>query len=114
MPLRPKKTCAKGGCYALTRERFCEAHKNTANRRKDQRRGSAAQRGYGRQWRKARKLWLSVNPLCVQCEKEGRTEAASVVDHITPHRGDYDLFWDEGNWQSLCKRHHDTKTGQGG
>ena len=31
---------------------------------------------------------------------------AGVVDHITPHRGDMRLFWDEGNWQSLCNPHH--------
>ncbi len=35
---------------------------------------------------------------------------ANVVDHITPHRGDKKLFWDENNWQALCKHHHDKKT----
>ena len=35
---------------------------------------------------------------------------ATVVDHITPHRGDKKLFWDEDNWQPLCKRCHDKKT----
>ena len=34
--------------------------------------------------------------------------AATVVDHIIPHKGDSDLFWDESNWQSLCKRCHDS------
>jgi len=34
--------------------------------------------------------------------------AATVVDHITPHRGDMTLFWDKSNWQSLCKRCHDS------
>lgn len=33
--------------------------------------------------------------------------AASVVDHIIPHQGDQELFWDEDNWQALCKHHHD-------
>ena len=33
--------------------------------------------------------------------------AATVVDHIIPHRGDKTLFWDETNWQSLCKTCHD-------
>jgi 5-methylcytosine-specific restriction protein A len=44
------------------------------------------------------------------CEDEGHVEAATVVDHKIPHSGDYDRFWDEANWQSLCKRHHDIKT----
>ena len=30
-----------------------------------------------------------------------------VVDHIRPHRGDPDLFWDEGNLQSVSREYHD-------
>ncbi|WP_295219971.1 HNH endonuclease signature motif containing protein, partial [Ruminococcus sp.] len=37
--------------------------------------------------------------------------AATVVDHIIPHRGDPHLMWDESNWQALCKSCHDWKTG---
>lgn len=33
---------------------------------------------------------------------------ATVVDHIVPHRGNAVLFWDETNWQSLCKGCHDS------
>lgn len=40
------------------------------------------------------------------CLKQGRVEAATVCDHITPHKGDEGLFWD-GPFQSLCKVHHD-------
>ena len=36
-----------------------------------------------------------------------------LLDHIIPHRGDQKLFWDEGNWQALCKACHDRKTGRG-
>ncbi|MBR9764798.1 MAG: HNH endonuclease [Rhodobacteraceae bacterium] len=31
-----------------------------------------------------------------------------VVDHKVPHRGDPDLFWDEGNLQSVSKAWHDS------
>lgn len=31
-----------------------------------------------------------------------------VVDHIVPHRGDADLFWDENNLQSVTKQWHDS------
>jgi 5-methylcytosine-specific restriction protein A len=49
-----------------------------------------------------------------RCHDEGRVELATVVDHVTPHRGDPELFWDiEGNWQPLCKACHDRKTGAG-
>jgi 5-methylcytosine-specific restriction endonuclease McrA len=40
------------------------------------------------------------------CEAEDRVGAATVVDHIKPHRGDMVLFWDEANWQPLCANHH--------
>lgn len=39
-----------------------------------------------------------------------KTTAGTVVDHIIPHRGNYDLFWNQDNWQTLCKLHHDQKT----
>jgi 5-methylcytosine-specific restriction endonuclease McrA len=32
-----------------------------------------------------------------------------VVDHIVPHRGDPDLFWDEDNLQSVSKAWHDSE-----
>ena len=35
---------------------------------------------------------------------------ATVVDHIRPHKGNRELFWDRTNWQSLCKQCHDRKT----
>lgn len=41
------------------------------------------------------------------CEQLGYVTAATVVDHIVPHRGDYELFWKDGNHQSLCKACHD-------
>lgn len=38
--------------------------------------------------------------------------AATEVDHIIPHRGDQQLFWDTNNWQGLCKPCHSRKTAQ--
>lgn len=60
---------------------------------------------------KARREYLTAHPLCVKCMADGRYRKATVVDHIVPHRGDERLFWDRSNWQALCKRHHDLKTG---
>ncbi len=54
--------------------------------------------------------WLTNNPLCVECERQGLTTPATEVDHIVPHRGDKVLFWDHDNWQALCKPCHDVKT----
>jgi 5-methylcytosine-specific restriction enzyme A len=58
-------------------------------------------------------VFLAANPLCAECLRKGLVEAASVVDHRIPHRGDPDLFWDESNWEALGKRCHDRKTARG-
>lgn len=77
-----------------------------ASWRKDKR--NSHERGYTYKWRKARERYLLSNPLCVYCMKQGKTEIATVVDHISKHNGNQDLFWDESNWQALCKLHHDS------
>jgi 5-methylcytosine-specific restriction endonuclease McrA len=63
---------------------------------------------YGRRWQKARLLHLAKHPLCNRCQTRNVLRAAAIVDHVTPHRGDLRLFWDESNWQSLCKLCHDS------
>lgn len=72
---------------------------------------SAAKRGYGHKWRKARKVFLDKeeNALCRYCVNEGRTKEANVVDHIIPHKGCEILFWDETNWQPLCVNCHNSR-----
>lgn len=57
-------------------------------------------------WRKARALFLRQNPFCILCSRQGRDTPANIVDHIQPHCGDYDLFWDRDNWQALCASCH--------
>ena len=69
-------------------------------------------------WRGAnglRKLHLSKQPFCVECRKEGKPiaeciPAVAIVDHIRPHRGRPELFFDESNLQTMCKSHHSMKT----
>lgn len=63
-----------------------------------------------RGWRRARRRYLSDNPICVRCEATGRIQPATIVDHIVPHNGDWDAFWNVSNWQALCKPCHDRKT----
>ncbi len=59
-------------------------------------------------WKRLRARHLDHNPLCAMCEQEGRITAATVVDHIIPHKADAALFYDSGNLRSLCKLHHDS------
>ncbi|MCB1666611.1 MAG: HNH endonuclease [Pseudomonadales bacterium] len=67
---------------------------------------TSAQRGYGYKWQKARERFLAYDPWCRMCWDEGKRTRATVVDHIIPHRGDQTLFWNQGNWQPLCAKHH--------
>ena len=56
-----------------------------------------------------RDLFVCQMPGCGCGLTTGRAHArAAVVDHLTPHHGDPDLFWcpDEG-LQSICKKCHD-------
>jgi 5-methylcytosine-specific restriction enzyme A len=62
---------------------------------------------YGRKaWKDRRVHQLANQPLCEWCEKLGLTTAATVADHVVPHRGDLDLFH-HGELQSLCAPCHD-------
>jgi 5-methylcytosine-specific restriction protein A len=59
-----------------------------------------------RKWRAFRLRYLKYYPYCTICG-----EKSEVIDHIIPHRGDEQLFWNERNYMPLCKKCHDTKTG---
>ncbi len=106
MPMKPKKPCKHPGCPMLTDDKYCEFHIRLYKNE----RASAKERGYDSRWRAARSRFLKANPLCVRCKDNGTITPATVVDHIKPHRGDNILFWNEINWQSLCKKCHDKKT----
>ena len=122
MPTAPPHPCWEPGCNVLVsgaarcpRHARLKAAEAERARRKDmaaieERRGSAAERGYDSKWQKARRVFLDANPLCAECGRRGRTVRATVVDHIIPHRGDQRLFWDRSNWQPLCRKCHDRKT----
>lgn len=74
-------------------------------RQQDRWRGNAGQRLYTAAWREQSTLYLRRHPVCVVCGG-----VATVVDHRAPHKGDYNVFWDRTNWQSMCKPDHDRKT----
>lgn len=58
-------------------------------------------------WQRIRARQLNAEPLCAFCLDVGRVTAATICDHIEPHRGDPELFW-RGPFQSLCKSCHDS------
>ena len=112
MALKPPRPCRHPGCHELTREGYCPAHK----RKKAERRESA-------EWHDLyddpvwtddlRPTQLLREPFCRECTRAGRLRVrATVVDHVIPHRGNWALFTDRTNLQSLCKSCHDRKTAQ--
>jgi 5-methylcytosine-specific restriction protein A len=54
-------------------------------------------------WLSSRSRFLTVNPKCNFCGVK-----STIVDHITPHKGDWVLFMNQNNWQALCKLCHDS------
>ena len=62
----------------------------------------------GRKWIAMRALFLTNNPLCIQCKKAGKVTLATEVDHILPlFKGGTD---DLSNLSALCSEHHRIKT----
>ena len=114
MSRRPLRKCKHPACRELVRETYCDRHKKEKIRADRARisapRPSAHQRGYTGRWSRARTTYLRNNPLCKMCAENDLITAATVVDHIVPHKGDQELFWDTSNWQPLCKACHDHKT----
>ena len=41
---------------------------------------------YGSKWDRGRQAFLRAHPLCVMCQEQGKVAAATVVDHIIPHK----------------------------
>lgn len=111
---RPLRPCRHAGCSELTRDGWCPKHKP-----RHQRRVSEDYHAWYTLpvWtRRLRPQQLVHEPFCSVCARvypagdpRSRTRA-TVVDHIVPHRGDWSLFVDPSNLQSLCKHHHDQKT----
>ncbi|MFG6083908.1 HNH endonuclease [Paracoccus litorisediminis] len=68
------------------------------------------------QWRKwyktaewQRLRWSCISAALFTCARCHRVEdsPALVADHVVPHRGARDLFFDPANLQCLCKACHD-------
>lgn len=104
MPTKPLHPCRRPGCRRLTRSAYCDEHTPRDTRQ------SAAARGYDYKWQKASKAFLCQNPWCIECKKKNKRVPATLVDHIIPHKGNKQLFWDRSNWQGLCEPCHNIKT----
>lgn len=116
MASKPLRPCNHAGCGVLTREGWCAKHKP-----REQRKASAGYHGWYILpiWtERLRPAQLLREPFCRECARQyppsdpRHRTPATVVDHIIPHCGEWDVFIDPDDLQSLCKRHHDIKTAQ--
>jgi 5-methylcytosine-specific restriction protein A len=109
MPTKPKKPCKHSGCPNLTDGLYCEAHKQTENRRYNKyQRDPAINKRYGKEWRRIRTRYIKAHPLCEECKHGGRLTPATEVHHILPlsEGGTHD----EQNLMALCHACHSAIT----
>jgi 5-methylcytosine-specific restriction endonuclease McrA len=61
-----------------------------------------------RRWASLRRAQLEKQPLCERCLQDGAITVATIVHHVTAHKGNEPLFFDRDNLASSCKRCHDS------
>lgn len=85
--------------------------------------GQSRSRDARQPWRSWYKTadWQRLRKQCLErdgwvCQKTGvvlsgkyPASNSPVADHIKPHRGDPNLFWDLGNLQAVSKQYHDSE-----
>jgi 5-methylcytosine-specific restriction protein A len=106
MPKAAPKPCSQPGCGVLVRDGSsrCAKHPREMWGKKP----TATKRVTGRKLQAMRADLFSRNPLCVECEKQGRVRLATQRDHIVPlAEGGLD---DDSNVQGLCIECHDEKS----
>lgn len=111
MPIKPQTLCSD--CSELAQhEGKCLFHWQAyQERKKQQRKNKESNKWYYRKsWKTIRLNYLQQNPFCEECLKEGNHVQAIEVDHVHPHQGNPELFYDQNNLQSLCKSCHSRKT----
>lgn len=110
MAMKPLRPCRHPGCGVLVSGGYCAAHQPP----KKDRRSVEAQAWrwmYGTDvWERLRGDQLLAEPFCRECGRRGVRRYATDVDHIRDHKGDWALFTDPGNLESLCHSCHSRKT----
>ena len=114
MPMKPRTICIEPNCGEYAEAGGCRCPVHAAARERAYRmsplRQERADLYATPRWQAIRRAVLEDRPFCAACLAMGKYTPAQVVDHITPHRGDRDLFFDPTNLQPLCKVCHDRKT----
>lgn len=109
MPSSPMRPCKHPGCGELTKDGWCPLHRPKRERGAE---SESWHRWYGLPiWKDdLRPAQLLREPFCQECAKRGDRTRATEVDHKQPFKGDWALFTDPANHQSLCHSCHSRKT----
>lgn len=92
--------CLEPGCPRLVTHGRCTLHA------KD---NVAVRRWYRTvRWRRLREQVLS--EAMYTCARCGHTQINLQVDHVQPHGGHMECFWNRANLQALCPSCHTAKT----
>ena len=109
MGRRPLRPCRAPGCHILVPGGFCPAPQPKRTERSA--RAASWRWMYGSAaWGALRAGRLVMAPFCRACAARGLRVRATDVDHIRDHKGDWDVFTDRNNLQSLCHSCHSRKT----
>lgn len=116
MPAKSLKPCSKGGCNALTRERYCgdhlvveEAQARESNKQYDsKKRDKCSQEFYrSKAWKELRNLAFNRDKgLCQSCLKQEHYRTADVVHHIIEIKSDWEKRLELNNLESICHKCH--------
>ena len=101
---KPPRLCACGAIALHGVLCACQVQRQLERKRRfDATRPNSRQRGYTREWEKARAEFLRLHPTCAFCGAD-----AEHVDHIKRHHGDRALLLNWNNLQSLCAHCHNS------
>jgi hypothetical protein len=113
MPSAPLRFCAEPLCSAKVVHGRCAAH---AVQQEHSRQNYAFRRLYRTaKWRHPvwgmRAIVLREEPLCPECEQQGRITATTDVHHT--EKSTEENFFDRSILQALCAAHHSAHTARG-
>ena len=105
----PHQMLPHPGCGVLVPGGYCAAHQP---KRADRSEESKSWRWMYQTdtWKRLRSGQLLEEPFCRECAKRGLRTPATDVDHIRDHKGDWSIFTDRDNLESLCHSCHSRKT----
>jgi 5-methylcytosine-specific restriction endonuclease McrA len=92
------KSCSRCGALVPSKQRCPNCYKPSKK---------TAEYGYDNRWTKLSKSKRIVDPLCEECERQGKVTPATEVHHIKPIATHPELRLDWDNLMSICRDCHD-------